>query len=228
MPSSHTIELHFPLPAYISRDLAIQHLQAYEPLMTPHPYLQRFDRTTPTPAGGVGRGAGGDPFFADDGWALESYVVVDRIPILPLLGLTKDIRVPATFQSFPSGVRCRADAQAGVTVWSTYEVARRDLGAEFERAGRAGTDGVGHDGWSHDVLDAAGASSPGTGEWELVERARVECNALLKPFVVRSFEVAHRDLCRRVVDDLKRRSSREHPALAEEMPVAVPTSVVVA
>ncbi|ROV99486.1 hypothetical protein VMCG_06348 [Cytospora schulzeri] len=223
MPASHTIELHFPLPAYLSRDLVIQHLQAYEPLITPHPYLQRYDRR-PVDL----RDLVSDPFFTEDGWKIESYVVVERVPIVPLLGIAKDIKIPAIFQSFATGVRCRADAQAGVTVWSTYEVARRDLGAEFERAGRADTDGVGHDGWAHDVLDAAGLSSPGAGEWELVEHARVECNALLKPFVVKSFEVAHRDLCRKVIDDLKRKTSKEHPALVEEMPVPVPASIVVA
>lgn len=224
MPASHTIELHFPLPDYLSRDLVIRHLQTYEPLITPHPYLQRYERR-PADAGSLV----GDPFFAEDGWGTESYVVVERVPIVPMLGLAKDIRIPATFQSFPGGVRCRADAQAGVTVWSTYEVARRDLGAEFERAGRAGTDGVGHDGWGHDVLDAAALSSPGAaGEWELVEHARVECNALLKPFVVKSFEVAHRDLCRKVIDELKRKASSELPALAEDSPVTVPASTAVA
>lgn len=223
MPSSHTIELHFPLPAYLSRDLAIQHLQTYEPLMTPHPYLVRFDRRAADPSG-----LAADPFFAEDGWRAESFVVVERVPVVPLLGLSKEVRIPATFQSFPAGVRCRADAQAGVTVWSTYEVAARDLGAEFERAGRAGTDGVGHEGLDHDVLDAAGLGSPGAGQWELVEHARVECNALLKPFVVRSFEVAHRDLCRKIIDDLKSMTGKEHPAMVQEMPVAVPASTVVA
>ncbi|KUI68907.1 hypothetical protein VM1G_03728 [Cytospora mali] len=223
MPSTHTIELHFPLPAYLSRDLVIQHLQTYEPLITPHPYLQRYDRKTVSLKDLLD-----DPFFTEDGWKIESYVVIERVPILPLLGLSKDIKIPAIFQSFPAGVRCRADAQGGVRVWSTYEVVRRDLGAEFERAGRADSQGVGHDGWDHDVLDAAGLSSPGAGEWELVERAKVECSAIVKPFVVKSFEAAHRDLCRKVIDGLKVQTSREHPALVEETPVAVPASMVVA
>ncbi|KUI53792.1 hypothetical protein VP1G_01098 [Cytospora mali] len=223
MPSTHTIELHFPLPAYLSRDLVIQHLQTYEPLITPHPYLQRYDRKTVSLKDLLD-----DPFFTEDGWKIESYVVIERVPILPLLGLSKDIKIPAIFQSFPAGVRCRADAQGGVRVWSTYEVVRRDLGAEFERAGRADSQGVGHDGWDHDVLDAADLSSPGAGEWELVERAKVECSALVRPFVVKSFEAAHRDLCRKVIDGLKVQTSREHPALVEETPVAVPASMLVA
>ncbi|KAK7741723.1 hypothetical protein SLS53_004783 [Cytospora paraplurivora] len=228
MPATHTIELHFPLPAYLSRDLVIQHLQTYEPLITPHPYLQRYDRRTVDVSDLVD-----DPFFTEDGWKIESYVVVERVPIIPLLGLSKEVKIPATFQSFPSGARCRADASGGaVRVWSTYEVARRDLGAEFERAGRADSDGVGHNGRDRDVLDDAaglgGGGFPGAGEWELVERARVECSAILKPFVVRSFEAAHRDLCRKVIDGLKGKTSRDHPPAAEETPVRVsPASAVV-
>lgn len=105
MPATHTIELHFPLPAYLSRDLVIQHLQTYEPLITPHPYLQRYDRRAVDVEDLVG-----DPFFTEDGWRIESYAVVERVPLIPLLGLSKDVRVPATFQSFPAGA---------VRVWST-------------------------------------------------------------------------------------------------------------
>lgn len=228
MPASHTIELHFPLPAYLSPDLVVQHLQAYEPLIAPHPYLLRYNRR-PVDEKDVNE----DPFFTEDGARLECYEVFERIVIVPLLGLSKDIKIPATFQSTPAGVRCRADAQGGVRVWSTYEVQRRDLGAEFERAGRAGSDGVSRDDL-HDVVDGAGLSSPGAGEWELVEYARVECNAIVKPFVVRSFEAAHRGLCQRVIDDLKRTTSKEHLAQAQaqvhaqRVPVVVPASGVVA
>jgi hypothetical protein len=221
MTVSHTIELHFPLPAYLSPELVIQHLQAYEPLITPHPYLLRYNRRP------VGKDAASDPFFGEDGARIECYEVFERVVLVPLLGLYKDLRIPATFQSIPAGVRCRADAQGGVRVWSTYEVQRRDLGAEFKRAGRAGSDGVARDDL-RDVVDGAGLGSPGAGEWELVEHARVECNAIVKPFVVRSFEAAHRDLCQKVIDELKRKTSKEHLAQPEtesrRVPAMIPTS----
>lgn len=225
MPASHTIELHFPLPAYLSPDLVIQHLQAYEPLITPHPYLLRYNRRP------VEKDVTSDPFFAEDGARIECYEVFERVAIVPLLGLYKDLKIPATFQSIPAGVRCRADAQGGVKVWSTYEVQRRDLGAEFERAGRAGSDGIARDDL-HDIVDGVGLSSPGAGEWELVEYARVECNVIVKPFVVRSFEAAHRDLCQKVIDELKRKTSKEHLAQAQtesqRVPIVVAASGVVA
>ncbi|KKY30147.1 hypothetical protein UCDDA912_g09942 [Diaporthe ampelina] len=226
MPASHTIELHFPLPAYLSPDLVVQHLQTYEPLITPHPYLLRYNRRPVDE-----KDVAADPFFSDDGARIECYEVFERIVIVPLLGVSKDIKVPATFQSFPAGVRCRADAQGGVRVWSTYGVQRRDLGAEFERAGRADSDGVARDDL-HDIVDGAGLSSPGAGEWELVEYARVECNAIVRPFVVRSFEASHRDLCQNVINGLKRKTAKEHLAqaqpYAQRVPVAVPASGVVA
>lgn len=226
MPASHTIELHFPLPAYLSPDLVVQHLQAYEPLITPHPYLLRYNRRAVDETD-----VNADPFFAEDGAKLECYEIFERVVIVPLLGLSKDIKIPATFQSIPAGVRCRADAQGGVRVWSTYEVQRRDLGAEFERAGRADSDGIARDDL-HDIVDGAGLSSPGAGEWELVEYAKVECNSIVKPFVVKSFEATHRDLCQRVIDELKRKTSKEHLAQAmahtQRVPVLVPASEVVA
>ncbi|KAG8166765.1 hypothetical protein KVR01_002454 [Diaporthe batatas] len=226
MPASHMIELHFPLPAYLSPDIVIQHLQAYEPLITPHPYLLRYNRRPVDE-----KDVTSDPFFTQDGARIECYEVVERVVIVPLFGLYKDIKIPATFQSSPAGVRCRADAQGGVHVWSTYEVQRRDLGAEFERAGRAGSDGVARDDL-HDIVDGAGLSSPGAGEWELVEYARVECNAIVKPFVVRSFESAHRDLCQKFIDELKRKAGEEHIAQAQThaqlVPVVTPASQVVA
>ncbi|KAJ0115487.1 hypothetical protein N8I77_000846 [Diaporthe amygdali] len=222
MPASHTIELHFPLPAYLSPDLVVQHLQTYEPLIIPHPYLLRYNRRPVDEKDVIA-----DPFFTEDGANIECYEVIERVVIIPLLGLSKDIKIPATFQSFPAGVRCRADAQGGVRVWSTYEVQRRDLGAEFERAGRADSDGVARDDL-HDIVDGAGLSSPGAGEWELVEYARVECNAIVKPFVVKSFEAAHRDLCQKVIDGLKRTTSKEHLSQAQRTPVVVPASGVMA
>lgn len=220
------IELHFPLPAHLSPDLVIQHLQACEPLITPHPYLLRYSRRPVDE-----KDVTSDPFFTQDGARIECYEVVERVVIVHLLGLYKDIKIPATFQSIPAGVRCRADAQGGVRVWSTYEVQRRDLGAEFERAGRADSDGVARDDL-HDIVDGAGLSSPGAGEWELVEYARVECNAFVKPFVVRSFESAHRDLCQKVIEELKGKASQEQIAQAQThahpAPLVTPAPQVVA
>lgn len=190
MVATHSITLHFPLPSYLSPELVLEHLQTYEPIILAQPYVQRFNRRAVNLKEVLN-----DPFFTETGRKIEAFEAVERVVILPVPGLSsllsKDVRLSPIFQSFDNGVRCRADAQAGVRVWSTYEIRQRDLGAEFERRGGAPV-------------------SPGAGDWELVESARVECSPLLKPFVAKSFEGAHRDLCQRVIDELVRRSPKGH------------------
>ncbi|KAJ9134125.1 hypothetical protein NKR23_g10340 [Pleurostoma richardsiae] len=193
MRATHTLTLHFPLPSYLSPDLVLERLHAYEPLITPHPYLVRF-RRRPVPLADLVD----DPFFTDTGRRLAAYEVTERIVLLPsgLVGgggsrlaavCSKDVRVPAVFQSFDTGVRCRADAQGGVRVWSTYEVVRRRPSAEGEE----------------EVV------SPGAGDWELVETATLECASWMKGFVAKSLETAHRDICRRMIDEMVRTSGKE-------------------
>lgn len=41
------------------------------------------------------------------------------------------------------------------------------------------------------------------GAWRLIEEARVECNAIVKPFVVKAFQNAHKDICKRILDGLR-------------------------
>ncbi len=126
-----------------------------------------------------------DPFFREDGERLRAFVVFDKVPIIPGVGswATKEVVIPCVFQSFSYGVRCRAQAQAGVTVRSSYEVRRRtESGADPEQV-----------------------ISPGAGDFELVEVAQIECGSLVKPFVKRSFSTAHQEILQKVVDGIMRR-----------------------
>lgn len=174
MPATFKLTLHFPLPPTLAPSTVLRALHAYEPLITPNPYLHSFSRLPVDLAALVA-----DPFFReDDGFNIMAYEIHDRIPILGRLA-SKDVRFPATFQSFPAGVRLRADAAAGTRVHSVYEVVVVD--------------------------DAAG--------WELRETSVVECNPLLKGFVQKSFEAGHRDLGRRVLEELMERRQKELPPL---------------
>lgn len=197
MPTTHQVTLSFPLPSYLSPDLVLEHLQNYEPLITPHPYLLKYNRRPVTVEELID-----DPFFTETGRKLEAFEVTERVVLLPVTGFSswcyKDVRIPAVFQSFETGVRCRADAQGGVRVWSTYEIRRRDLDS-------SSTESI--------------VVSPGAGDWELVEHARVECSHLVKPFVVHSFEGAHREICQRMIDEMVRSSAKDH---YREMPPPVP------
>lgn len=165
MVAQMTIEVSYPLPPDLppSAVLAALHT-SYEPLMKPHPFQKGFKRRPLSVDEVVD-----DPFFRADGRKLESYEVSDRIPILP--GVHKDITVPAVFQSFNGGVRCRADAPGGVRIWSVYEPRK---------------------------AAAAGGESGGAG-FELHETAVIECSAIFKRFVAKNFETSHRENLKGIV-----------------------------
>lgn len=109
------------------------------------------------------------------------------MPLVPGIGwASKAVTVPCVFQTFERGVRCRADAQAGVTVRSSYEVRKRgdvakgqDGGGEREHGGHVDKEG-----------------------YVLVEFAEIECGPLVKAFVKRSFASAHTEILQRVIDEL--------------------------
>lgn len=201
MPATFDLELHFPLPPSLSPDLVIQNLHAYEPLIRPNPYLQGFSRL-PVDLDDVVS----DPFFTEDGSNIASYEIRDRIPLVESLGLMKDVTFPAIFQSFATGVRLRADAAAGTRVRSVYEVCPRrgaDGGGGVELPRTAG-------------FEPNAAAPARGGGWELVERSHVECNALLKPFVMKSFEAGHRDLCGKLINNIVGSTQKDLPPLPDE------------
>ncbi|KAI6347833.1 hypothetical protein MCOR25_010888 [Pyricularia grisea] len=167
MVAQMTIEVSYPLPPDLppSAVLAALHT-SYEPLMKPHPFQKGFKRRPLSVDEVVD-----DPFFRADGRKLESYEVSDRIPILP--GVHKDITVPAVFQSFDGGVRCRADAPGGVRIWSVYEPRK--------------------------AAPAAAGGEPGGAGYELHETAVIECNAIFKRFVAKNFESSHRENLKGIV-----------------------------
>jgi hypothetical protein len=180
MPAQEKIITRVPIPGHLPRKVVLEALHSYEPLIVGNPYVERYERR-PVPIEDLV----GDPFFSNDGQRLQAFTVYDRVPIIPHVGswATKTIRVPCVFQSFEHGTRCRADAQAGVTVRSSYEVRRR---REIP-------------GWD-EVTEAQEAAV--AGDFELVEIAMVECGSLVKHFVKRSFASAHQAILQRVVDEI--------------------------
>lgn len=183
MPSPITITTRVPLPPHLAPETVLQALHAFEPLITANPYVVGYERRAVPVSDLVG-----DLFFRDDGRALRAFTVHDRVPVIPgVAWATKAVTVPCVFQSFDRGVRCRADAQAGVTVRSSYEVRRRGE--------------VPYDDDAADV--AAAAVAPGAAEgFELLEIAQIECGTLVKAFVKRSFASAHQEILQRLVDQL--------------------------
>ncbi|KAK4040251.1 hypothetical protein C8A01DRAFT_15856 [Parachaetomium inaequale] len=176
-PEPFTIITRVPIPASLPPATVLAALQTYEALITPNPYLDRYERR-PVELEEVAN----DPFFRNDGQNLQAFVVYDRVPIIPGVGswATKEVAIPCVFQSFDHGVRCCARAQGGVTVRSSYEVRRREEVTEGPEP----------------------AVGPGDGDYELVDISNIECGALVKPFVKMRFSSAHLALLQQVVNNL--------------------------
>lgn len=178
-PQLLPITTRVPIPSHLEPATVLSALHLYEPLITANPYLVKYERRAVPLQDLVD-----DPFFLADGLKLQAFVVHDRVPIIPGVA-SKVVVIPCVFQSFNAGVRCRAEAQGGVTVRSSYEVRRRGE-VPF---------GPGEKG-------AAATGQGGSHEWELVELAVIECGSLVKPFVKHSFASAHREILQRVVNDV--------------------------
>ncbi|KAK3389493.1 hypothetical protein B0H63DRAFT_99912 [Podospora didyma] len=183
MSPSHplTVITRVPLPAYLAPEAVLGALHAHEPLIGANPYSTRHERR-PIPAAEVGE----DPHFDRAGDQLQGYLVYDRVPIIPGAGSWASmlVLIPCIFQNFERGVRCRAEAQGGVTVRSSYEVRRR---GEVEGGTVAPNDS-------------------GEGDCELIEIANIECSSLVKPFVRSRFSSAHQEILQRVVDKVAQAS----------------------
>lgn len=119
-----------------------------------------------------------DPFFTQDeeGADITTYEIVERIPILPVFGISQLITFPVYFQDFSEGVRSRVDAPAGTCLRTTYAVR---------------------------PVEGNGVDEVGRGGWQLVEEADIECNVLFKPFVAKGFHDAHANMCQRILDGLR-------------------------
>jgi hypothetical protein len=131
-----------------------------------------------------------DPFFLVDGLKIATFNIYERITFIPGIA-SKEIHFPVTFQSVRDGIRTRADAPGGVTLWSEFTVERKQ-GDEWQSP-------------SPDEPAPYGKWNPGKeeeGAYELVESVTVETNTLLMPFVARSMEGAHRDICQKVIEEV--------------------------
>ncbi|KAL2128082.1 hypothetical protein VTI74DRAFT_9748 [Chaetomium olivicolor] len=176
-PEPFTIITRIPIPASLPPSAVLAALKTYEAVITPNPYLDRYERRAVELDEVVN-----DPFFRADGQKLQAFVVYERVPIIPGVGAwaTMEVTIPCIFQSFEHGVRCCARAQGGVIVRSSYEVRRRGEvteGPELE-------------------------AGPGDGEYELVDISSIECGVLVKPFVKTRFSTGHQALLRQVIEDL--------------------------
>lgn len=168
------------VPPELSREQVIEKLQKYEIIIRMQPFVERFERIYPEKLDHCLA----DPFFNQDkeGTDITTYEIFERVPIIPFLGMTRLIQFPVYFQDFAEGVRAKVEAPAGTVMRTTYAV--RPLGGD-------------------------GAEEMRRGGWQLIEEAHVECNVLLKPFIAKSFDDAHTNMCQRILDGLRPEASEE-------------------
>lgn len=205
MRSQHHLTVRVPLPRDLPPDLVVSALQSYTPIFKYQALVTRYEQTSVDVAS-----VQADPFFRADGLDAAAFTVYERVPILP--GIGKEISFPALFERFHNGVRGRAAAPAGVSVYSQHVVSR--IGADDESARPGWIEDGGR--WlsedramqarmekvsSKEVSDEV-AGGGEAGEYEMVETVSVECNSLMMPFVKSSMEGAHRDICRKIIEEV--------------------------
>jgi hypothetical protein len=116
MRSKHNLSIQVPIPQSLSPAEVVDTLQTYSPMIRHQNLVTKYQRT-PVELSAILN----DEFFLESGKNISSYRVYERVPIVPGIA-SKEINFPVIFQSVDGGVRCRADAPAGVRLWSQYLV----------------------------------------------------------------------------------------------------------
>ncbi|KAM0256654.1 hypothetical protein ACHAPA_012081 [Fusarium lateritium] len=171
MRSQHQIFITVPISSRVPPEVVLAHIQTYTPMLEHNTVVTSFTEISPDVALVVS-----DPFFGKPNSSIRTFTSRERIVMAP--GLIRDRNWPVTCLGIPNGIRCRANASAGVTVWTEWVVRmRQDLGTP---------------------------SSTGTlaEEWELYEEVTIEANSLIMPFVARTADGVHREICQKVVDEV--------------------------
>ncbi|KAF5020727.1 hypothetical protein F66182_7229 [Fusarium sp. NRRL 66182] len=170
MRSQHQISITIPIPSHVPPEVVLAHIQTYTPTLRHNSIVVGFFETPPNI-----ELVHSDPFFGPADGTVRSFETCERLALAP--GLTRERKWPATFQSTANGIRCRADAAAGVTARAEWVVRPRQ--------------------------DADTPSSTGTlvEEWELHVDVLTEGNSLLMPFISRTAEKVHRQISNNVLEE---------------------------
>ncbi|KAM0551717.1 hypothetical protein ACHAPJ_008284 [Fusarium lateritium] len=171
MRSKHQVSISVPIPSRVPPEVVLAHIQKYTPMLEHNSVVVSFSETTPNVALVLN-----DPFFGAPNSSVRSFESTERLTLAP--GLTRDRKWPVTFQKTPNGIRSRADARAGVIVWTEWLIRPRQ-----------------------DVSTPSSTATL-TEEWELYEELVVEASALVMPFVSRTADGVHRTINQKVIDEV--------------------------
>lgn len=290
--TTHTLSIVVPIPPSVGPSILLDHLHSHIPVFQAQAYVRDVKHVPlmgipnssslspsawPSPSSSLASIVT-DPFFLADGLKIRSFLVQEAVPLIPGYW-EKNIYFSAMCQNLRSGLRVRANAPAGVRVWSEYLVMPRRLARSgviektYELSAEEATVSVKRPHWMDDVerklqsssssLPSSDSSGPdehlnviqhdqfgGNGEdrsldlkefpnlhtavsglgilggrndtfiggaksaassihsddnepYDLIEHVLVECNSILMPFVARSMEGAHRELCQKIIDGIE-------------------------
>ncbi|KAL0936544.1 uncharacterized protein CTRU02_208759 [Colletotrichum truncatum] len=183
MPAHHSLTIRVPLPSMLPAEAVIETLQSQSPVIRHQPLITRFEKVPVLLDSIVD-----DEFFLETGLKIASYKVYEKVTVVP--GVKTEISFPAILQNIPNGLRSRASAPGGVRVWSEWLVVPRPA----ER-------------WpgEHSSGKLVGYVE---GDYDLVETTRVETSRMLMPLVKGQMESAHRDMVRKMLDEVAQRIGR--------------------
>ncbi|KAJ3951144.1 hypothetical protein N0V92_012455 [Colletotrichum tropicale] len=183
MPAHHNLTIRIPLPSMLPAEAVIETLQSQSPALRHQPLITRFEKV-PVRLDSIVD----DDFFLDTGLKISSYVVYEKVTVVP--GIKKEISFPAVLQNIPNGLRARASAPGGVIVRSEWLVVPRP---EERWPGEHSSGKLGG------YVD---------GDYELVENVSVETSRMLMPLVKGQMEGAHRELLRKMLDEVAQKVGR--------------------
>jgi hypothetical protein len=180
-----------PIPPSVPPSIVISHLQTISPVIRHLGTLSRYE-----PADARLPDIQNDPFFHQSGASVSGFQIYELITLAP--GLTKEVTYPAYFQPSHGGVRCRANGAAGITGWADYTVRQRreDSSSASPEASSSAAGGMGST-----PSTTASEMDDYYHEYEIHETLLVEANSLIMPFVARTMEESHRDLCRKIIEE---------------------------
>ncbi|KAF2186249.1 hypothetical protein K469DRAFT_664119 [Zopfia rhizophila CBS 207.26] len=177
--AKHHLHVAALIPSHLSREDIVAALHDHNTCLTLQALTTRHKKL-PETAPETKK----DPYwYPVDLNPITTYEVTEGVTVIPGIGEwgKKYITFPSCFQDTPHGIKTRADT-SGVM-----------LRAEFRVIPGGADDGE---------VDGEG-EGVGYADWVLVEDVEVQCAWYMMPFVRKSMEGAHRDICRKVVEKVE-------------------------
>lgn len=177
MRSQHRTLVCIPIPATLPPHVVVAFIQTYAPTLQYNSHVANFTEIPSDP-----NSIANDPFFGPMDNTVRTFQIHEVTRLLP--GISREARWPVVFQSFPDGIRSRADPPIGTIVWARWTVRRRYAGSP--------------------ALSESTTSSSATEvgeEWDLCEEVLTDANTMMMPFTAKVIDEVHNEISQKIVDE---------------------------